>query len=123
MAKKGVTYMKIMYFALRVYSLGPVPAFLDIYIYIHVCVECMFHVLGRGELEATKISSRSWIHLFIVKLQQTRLPAELENPAAGQGEMENNGFRKTYGDTGNHAFTDSHYIKLDLLTDSIPGEW
>ena len=38
MAKKGVTYMKIMYFALRVYSLGPVPAFLDIYIYIHVCV-------------------------------------------------------------------------------------
>ena len=117
--------MKIMYFALRVYSLGPVPAFLDIYIYIYtcVCVECMFHVLGRGELEATKISSRSWIHLFIVKLQQTRLPAELENPADGQGEMENNGFRKTYGDTGNHAFTDSHYIKLDLLTDSIPGEW
>jgi hypothetical protein len=51
----------------------------------------MFHVLGRDELEATKISSRSWIHLFIVKLQQTRLPAELENPADGQGEMENNG--------------------------------
>jgi hypothetical protein len=24
-------------------------------------------------------------------LQQTRLPAELENPADGQGEMENNG--------------------------------
>ena len=32
MAKKGVTYMKIMYFALRVYSLGPVPAFLDIWL-------------------------------------------------------------------------------------------